>query len=187
MINVIAFVGKARSGKTTAGEYLLNAKQYTRLRFADKLKAMLRELGLMGREIDGDLKGCACDILGGKTPRHAMITLGTEWGRDMIHPDIWVNALNREMKYYINVGRTNFVIDDLRFVNEAKYIDELDSSKFRTTIVRIERKATEVASTHVSETQMDNISADHVIYNDYDMGTLYKSIDEVMDLYFKEE
>jgi hypothetical protein len=187
MINVIAFVGKAGSGKTTASEYLQYKGRYTRLRFADRLKDMLRALGLLKREIDGDLKECACDVLGGKTPRHAMITLGTEWGRDMIYPNIWVDALDRDMRHYISTGVTSFIIDDLRFTNEAMYIDLLDKTKYRTLIVGIERKSKEINSTHISETQMDTITPDHMIYNNYDMETFYKSIDEVIDLYFKEE
>jgi len=186
MINIIAFKGKIGSGKTTAALYLINTRQYARLRFADKLKAMLRKLGLTERELDGDLKEVPCELLGGKTPRYAMTTLGTEWGRDMIHSNLWVNALNRSMISLMSTGVTKFVIDDVRFVSEANYIESL-KSKYNVLFVGIERGGIKSESTHISETEIDYIFPDHVIYNDDTMESFHRSIDEVVSMYFKGE
>lgn len=187
MVNVIAFKGKAKTGKTTAGAYLVNRFGYQRMRFADKLKNMLRALGLTGREVDGDLKESPCDILGGQTPRHAMITLGTEWGRDMIHPNIWVNAIERDMIVMRAEGINKFVIDDLRFLNEANYINSLrERDNYRVMIVElVGRKGT--GSTHISETEMDNIKSDVTISNVGTMQLFHESLEVLMDIYFKEE
>ena len=48
---------------------------------------MLYQLGLGEAHIEGALKEVPCELLGGKTPRYAMQTLGTEWGRDTDQQD----------------------------------------------------------------------------------------------------
>jgi Cdc6-like AAA superfamily ATPase len=188
MINIIALTGKAGSGKTTAAKYIVEKYEYKRLRFADKLKQMMYVLGLSHEEVDGHLKHEPCKFLGGKTPRHAMQTLGTEWGRELITPDLWVHALDRELQKYIWVeAEEKFVIDDLRFVNEAAYLDTLKkddySKEYKVLIVSIERGDQKDTGSHVSETQMNNITPDHMLFNHYDLDTLYKSIDEVVEMY----
>ena len=60
-IKVIGLCGKKETGKTTAGLYLSTVKGYKRVRFADRLKNMLKALGLSDREIDGDLKEVECN------------------------------------------------------------------------------------------------------------------------------
>ena len=44
-MRVVGITGLAGSGKTTIARYLMEQYDYTRIRFADPLKAMLRELG----------------------------------------------------------------------------------------------------------------------------------------------
>lgn len=190
MIKIVVFKGKAGSGKTTAARHIEENYGYIKLRFAYKLKEMLEVLGLSKREIDGDLKESACEVLGGKTPRHAMITLGTEWGRDMIHPDIWVKALDRDLHRDIEDGFTRFVIDDLRFLNEEKYLRSLNVSSrypYKVIIVGIKRGDKTDTSTHISETQMDGVEVDHLICNNGTIESLYTTIDEMIEWYFGKE
>ena len=190
MINIIALTGKAESGKTTAAKYIVEKYTYKRLRFADALKRMLKGLGLSDEEIDGRFKFASCELLGGKTPRHAMQTLGTEWGRELITPDLWIRALDRQLRDYINIEKcTQFVIDDLRFVNEAKYLDSLREKGYKVLIVGIESRRGDQKDTgsHVSETQMNNITPDHMLFNHYSLDILYKSIDEIADMYFNKK
>jgi hypothetical protein len=52
------------------------------------------------------------------TPRMLMQMLGTEFGRDMVHPNLWVNALMNEYK------RQKWLVTDVRFFNEAKAIKD---------------------------------------------------------------
>ena len=74
------------------------------------------------------------------TPRMLMQMLGTEFGRDIIHPDIWVNATFADYQSngapYNSLGDVfddlklcpsetkmpNWIISDVRFPNEAKAI-----------------------------------------------------------------
>jgi len=86
------------------------------------------------------------------TPRKLMQLLGTEAGRNIIHPDIWVNALFADYKPSIdktgkalptdsykgvslNYKKSDWIIPDMRFLNE------LDGVRKRNGItIRIERQ-----------------------------------------------
>ena len=47
-----------------------------------------------------------------------METLGTDWGRKMISPDIWANAVEQRIIKAWAQRRVAIVIDDLRFPND---------------------------------------------------------------------
>lgn len=111
---LIAFTGLAGSGKSTAALHLVNAHGFTRTRFAGPLKAMMTALGLSHAEIEGHLKERPCALLGGRTPRFAMQTIGTEWGRMTIDEDMWTNAWRAALP-----AAGGVVVDDCRFDNEA--------------------------------------------------------------------
>jgi hypothetical protein len=170
---VIAFVGPIGCGKTTAANYLIETFGFHRLRFAGPLKAMLRALGLSEAEVDGDLKQAPCALLGYKTPRLAMQTLGTEWGREMITADLWVRAWRKAFDE-LHAG-VNVVIDDMRFPNEA---DAVRAATSLHKIVRIERPDLSLpGAAHVSE--LHTIAANRTIVNDGSPGDLYQKIDKV--------
>jgi hypothetical protein len=60
---LIAFTGLAGSGKSTAADHLVQAHQFTRLRFAGPIKAMCRALGLTDEQVDGGQKEVPCQLL----------------------------------------------------------------------------------------------------------------------------
>lgn len=187
MITIMAFTGKSGSGKSAAAFHLQKTQNVTRLRFAERLKRMCIAMGLSTREIDGDLKKCVSDLLGGKTPQYAMQTLGTEWGRNLIHPDLWVNLLHRDLQYEIRMGRRDFVIDDVRFRNELAYLNNLKSKKdYRVVIVKIIRTGNNLPSLHQSETEMEEFKSDVEIVNDLTLNVLYKNVENIFNLFKKE-
>lgn len=120
---VIAFTGLATAGKSTAANI---AQQHypgcVRLSFADPLRQMLVALGLSADALARKTEPCA--ILCGKTPRQALQTLGTEWGRNSIGPELWVNAMRVRIGHAVAAG-LRVVIDDCRFLNEARLVHEL--------------------------------------------------------------
>ena len=117
---IVALTGPAGCGKTTVAKGL-ERHGFARVRFAGPLKAMLRTLGLTEDQVDGDQKETPCDLLCGKTPRAAMQALGTEWGRDCVGENLWVNAAMKQVDEYIALG-VSVVIDDCRFDNEAEAV-----------------------------------------------------------------
>jgi hypothetical protein len=145
------------SGKSTVANGLLE-HGFVRLKFASALKNMLAaHLAYCGatreevhRMLEGDLKEQPCDYLCGRTPRHAMQTLGTEWGRDLIGDKIWLDAIGRKIDMYSGAeAQTPIVIDDLRFPNEWDYLDTKQNIK--TFFYRIIRKGEEYVGGHASE------------------------------------
>ena len=126
--SLVGFTGELGSGKDTAGEALTKIG-HTRFAFGDALKRMLKHgLGLTQEQLHGTQAQKAepidwldCEV----TPRRMMQTLGTEWGRDLIHPDLWVLALRRELETHLIRRRLNAVVTDVRFENEASMIREL--------------------------------------------------------------
>jgi hypothetical protein len=79
------------------------------------------------------------------TPRILLQLLGTECGRQIIHPNIWVNALfadykgkylgaTDDMKEPVEMCFPNWIITDVRFPNEAKAIKDRGG-----IVIRVER------------------------------------------------
>lgn len=168
---IIGLCGPAKSGKSLAAQYLINNHGFERVRFAGPLKAMLTALGLTHDEIEGPLKERPCALLGGKTPRHAMITLGTEWGREMIDPDLWVNAWLASVER-VPTGKP-VVIEDCRFPNEANAIRFLDG-----LLVRLVRRVAIVPTTHISEAE--NFTPDLRVENNGTPDELCDKLDKLI-------
>lgn len=120
---VIAFTGLATAGKSTAANIVIqHYPGHVRLSFADPLRQMLVALGLSSEELARKTEPCA--ILCGKTPRQALQTLGTEWGRNMIGQELWANAMRARIGTAIGAG-LRVVIDDCRFLNEARLVHDM--------------------------------------------------------------
>lgn len=118
---VIGLAGYAGSGKSTAAEILVARHGFTRIKFADGLKGMLRSIGLGDREIEGDLKEKPSGLLCGKTPRQAMQLLGTEWGRDLIGEEFWASLWLHKAREITSQGGS-VVVDDVRYPNELRAV-----------------------------------------------------------------
>jgi hypothetical protein len=118
---IIGLGGPKGSGKSFAADWLVANRGYTRVKFATALKNMLRVLGLTDEHIEGHLKEAPCELLNGRTPRHAMQTLGYEWGRNCIDDALWVDTWRRR----VEVIDGPVVVDDVRFHNEFDAVRSL--------------------------------------------------------------
>jgi hypothetical protein len=121
---VVAICGRAQSGKSTLAEMMEAKADYDIMSFADPIKNMLmvmgRDLGMFERHLYGtnESKNEPLDVLGGKSARFAMQTLGTEW-RELIDKNLWVNHMDMRLK---RSKMNRIVIDDTRFQHEYRHL-----------------------------------------------------------------
>jgi hypothetical protein len=147
----IALFAPIRTGKTTIARALI-ANGYFVVSFAEPVKRMLMALGLPEHDVRVD-KTKPQAILGGKTCRDALTTLGTGWGRDMIGPDIWARAAQHAIQQF---GTRGFVVvDDLRYENEQAILEEEDF-----TFVKLVRDKEDAGVDHSSEANYSILRAD---------------------------
>jgi len=139
---VLGLVGATGAGKTTLARRLSEEHGFVNLHMGRPLKDMLRALGLSEESVSGSPQQRARPqlLLGGKSARHALSTLGTEWGRNMITPDLWANALRVHIEKYFteNAAPSSIVIDDLRFPNDWLVVQAFDG-----IILTVRRPASE--------------------------------------------
>jgi hypothetical protein len=174
---LVALAGYAGSGKSDAARHLVERHHFVRLRYAAPMKRMLMTLlvecgigPITALEmIDGKLKETPSPVLSGHSPRFALQTLGTEWGRNIMAADFWRRILMGRVEAEIAKGNS-VVIDDVRFFCEAR---ELRARGF--TLWRILRPGVERGE-HSSEDQ--SFPVDHVIHNDQSLAQLHASVEE---------
>lgn len=109
------------------------------------------------------------------TPRLLLQLLGTEAGRQIIHPNIWVNALFADYKLDHGVViEPNWIITDVRFPNEAKAIADRGG-----ILIKVVRPETDhLAGDHESETALDQyVGWDLVLDNSKDFDYLIQQLE----------
>lgn len=153
---IIGINGLAQSGKSTAASFLVDRYSFEKVSFATPLKSMLTALG-----VDVQDKLSTPPVLCGKTVRHALQTLGTDWGRNLIGGDVWVRAAMAKAE-----GKPAVVFDDVRFDNEAEAIKEAGGVIWRVTRPGAERME------HASEWGISDSLVDVEISNADDLATL---------------
>ena len=120
------------------------------------------------------------------TPRLLLQLLGTECGRNILHPNVWVNATLNNYDYiqrWIDVGGKeyypNWIITDMRFLNEMEAV-----KKKGGITIRVNRNLEESKDQHESETELDNAEFNYVIDNN---GTIEELIEKVREILTKEK
>jgi hypothetical protein len=155
---ILGLTGRKGSGKDTAAA-VFEANGFVNLKMAGPIKAMLATLliyqgvdeDIIDRMIDGDLKEVASPYLCGRTPRYAMQTLGTEWGRGLMADNVWVEIFSNAAEQFDRV-----VCSDVRFPNELEVM---------TRTFRVVRPGVPLQD-HPSETQIDSLPVDGELLNE---------------------
>lgn len=167
-MKLIGLIGRARSGKDTVAGYLARRHMFAHIAFADPMKQMLETaFGDLFR--DGDREK-PIDWLG-KSPRQLMQTLGTEWGRNQVHPELWVLLTEQKVKHFVELDMP-LVISDVRFHNEADMI-----LKHGGELWRIQRDGASVAE-HISEQAHWDTYQTKTIDNNGSLEELYLKVEE---------
>lgn len=177
-MKIIGLTGQKRAGKDSVASFIENACSYPwrAAVLRDSFAAPIRQsvammLGWSMKELE-DHKDEPLARLDGVTPRHMMQTLGTEWGRNLILPDLWIRLLEGRMEEAIKDGGYQVaVITDVRFENETKMI-----KSFGGLIVRVTRPGLPPPDAHSSETPLADDLVDDTIANDGDLWALQRKV-----------
>lgn len=130
---IFGLVGFIGSGKGTVGDILVQDHGFIRESFAAPLKdAVANIFGWSRALLEGDTKESRewrerPDPFWSKqfgrdfTPREALQLMGTEAGREVFHPNLWIASLTKRVESYT----TNVVVTDVRFKNEIAAIQKI--------------------------------------------------------------
>jgi hypothetical protein len=156
-VRIVALAGSIGSGKSTVAEML----PALHIQWADPIYAALA--AMLGVSVewlhDRSNKDAVIEWLG-VTPRHLLQTLGTEWGRDMIHPDLWVKLVERRIVRAAAAGYDTFAICGTRFPNEAALV-----RRYGGEVWWVDRGPVVVEASHRSERLLAAGDCDRVIHN----------------------
>jgi hypothetical protein len=158
---IIALLGRAQNGKSTAAAYLSEKYNAREFFFASPLKKAAQEIwGFSQEQMFGpqEVKE-AIDERWNMSPRTAMQNLGGAM-RNQLGKDVWIRACLASISrdFHDRPGCPFYVISDVRHVNEVLALsDESDSY-----IIKLEKSDAPLASnaTHPSEAEVDMVPAD---------------------------
>ena len=183
---VIGILGKKRHGKDTISNHIIKKYKYQSMAFASPLKEACRTLfGFNDEQLYGDDKE-VIDNHWKITPRDAFQFVGTDLIRHQmknICPDIgenfWVECTKKRILDELTKNpKTNIVLTDVRFPNEANLVHE-----FGGIVIKVERPDIKSSDEHISEKGIDDIKQfDHKIINDSTIDELNKKVDAIFSL-----
>lgn len=175
-MKLIGITGKARSGKDSAARYLWTQYAFSRIAFADPLKAAAQAMfGLSDRQAwDDELKEVEIPFWG-MTPRRMLQLLGTDASKPIFGNDIWVKRWL--ITYDLLNDTDDIVVPDVRVDIEADAI-----RKRGGILIEMRRDVaglTGAAGAHVSEGGL-SAPADFVIHNNGTLEELYGALDTIV-------
>lgn len=179
-VSIIGVHGPLNGGKDTVANYL-QAKfpdRYNRYAFAKPLKEACKILfGFTQEQMEDRVLKEQEDPFWGFSPRKAMQLLGTEYGRDMLRKDVWIQRAAMEcMKN--QKGRKGTIITDVRFENEAEWLRQQPNSML--IYLQVPHLEKDEKYNHASEKGIALVEEfDRVVMNDKSLGltNLFKQLD----------
>lgn len=188
---IVGINGVAESGKDTLGTICAQSWGCKRLAFATRMKefalavdpwvpidplqnpqafntrGQFTRLSIMVEAIGWDMAKKNPEV------RRLLQAIGTEGGRETLDPDLWI----KQVRPLLRKGR-NYVITDVRFLNEAEFVRNHGG-----IVVRVERPGFGPALGHVSDVHNDSLW-DIVIHNDGTVDDLRKRAIDLLGEYF---
>ena len=206
---IVGLVGFIGAGKGTVADLLVQRHAFRKEGFANSVKdATSAIFGWNRALLEGDTPESRAwreqddtfwsEKLGKPfSPRLALQLMGTEAGRDVFHPDLWVHTvLNRCAKNSNN----NYVIADVRFPNEIKAIREAggivirvkrgDEPEWYNVALKVNKKsnyygmAEQYPNVHFSEWAWIGSDIDAEIVNNSTLEDLTKKVDLIVNLIY---
>ena len=171
---LIGIAGRARSGKDTVANFIIAAIGGYRYSFADPIRAMLAPLGVDMTDPYWQARKEEPIPALGVSPRRMMQTLGTEWGRNLINPDLWLVMAHQRL---LRNG-PGMVISDVRFENEAAWI-----RKHGGRIIHVIRPEAKAVEAHASEDGIEMLDTDAQLFNSGTLEELQLTVRELLRVY----
>lgn len=173
---IIAITGKSNHGKDTLADYIVKKYKYTKISFASPIKEICKIIfGFTENQLYSSDKDKILPELN-KTPREMLHYIGNDILKYKYDTDIWVKCLERIL---INNKNSNYVISDLRFINEYEML-----KKYNTLIIKIQRN---IINEINDIEEIDKIDYNELIINNDDKEELYKNFDIIYNKYYKQE
>jgi hypothetical protein len=184
----VGFVGRAGSGKDTAF-HAIEPFGYKRIGFADKVRECalaidpIIEVTMFDEPLDYVRLSKVVEWVGWDQAkqiadvRRTLQRLGTEMGRQIIDPELWVNLAIRSTHDH---HPAPIAFTDVRFANEARMIRAAGG-----VIVGIRRSGTSIddeAAQHESEQTAAWMVCDHYIDNDSTVEALGQRVRAALGL-----
>lgn len=208
MSRLIGLGGKLRAGKDAVGDYLEEKHDFVKLGMSDALNEALLKLNpwiptpgldyaIRYQELH-DMRGY---VEAKKNPevRRLLQVLGTEVGRDMIDPDVWVKIAEKKILEHWANGKS-VVITAMRFPNEIEMLERLggfsvwverpDAERLSNGLEAEEGRGTpdkvsegrtgsqEAIQSHASENSVSSSDFEYVLVNDGTLDQLYRKVEK---------
>lgn len=195
---IFLITGYARAGKNTVAKCVVERVRTPmigfprffychELSFAQPIYAMIRTLFVqagLNRLSDFEYyqtnKEKPIQLFGGKSLRYLLQTLGTEWGRTLINPTIWIDVLHSHINELPD--NATVVITDCRFKDEHQLtLDYFNDGE--VALIYVERPNSLPQIQHASEQDIQILKsrADVIINNTGTIEELQEKIDRVLD------
>lgn len=172
---LIGLAGTAGSGKDTTAQFLVKQHGFKAFAFADAVRDALKiVLAIEDKYFEYPLKEVVIQKYG-KSARELMQALGTDWGRNSVSEDIWVDIAINKAWSSLSAG-SNVVLTDVRFENEANKIRKLGGK-----IWHIRRPGSGTKHFHESESGIATLPYDYVIANHSGLENLYEDIETILN------
>lgn len=181
---LIGITGKARSGKDTIADYLLQHKWFETISFANPVKRGIQAaFNLPADKLNEDKEQIIPEL--GYSKRQLYQLFGTEFGRNILGEDIWVKSAQLTLNKIVErshkqpgifIDVPGVVISDVRFDNEAEFV-----KKNNGIIVEVRRESATAVNDHVSEAGINPMLIDYVIENNGTIQQLNDRINEILE------
>lgn len=175
---IIGITGLAGSGKTTLATGLAARFNTYIHHMSDPFKRGLEAMFGWDHSIWDDRDAKEREIEGlGKSPRYLAQTIGTEWGRQMVHPDVWIFAADQKW-----LEHSHIIVPDIRYNNEADWVERRGG-----VLLHLRRPELELIAEngHASEAGVDHSYIFETIVNDSTVDDLIdKGVEAICQLQF---